>query len=671
MKVLLSWLRDYIDIEHSAEEVAEILSNLGLPNEGIEYIGDDAVIDVEVTSNRGDCLGYIGIARELAAATDRELKLPHIEPAESEKPVAKLAGVEIIEPALCGRYTARVIEGVKVGPTPDWLKSRLEAIGMRSVNNIVDATNYAMLETGQPPHAFDYAKIVGGRIIVRKASAGEQIISIDGSKCELAADMPIIADAKKPVAIAGVMGGLETEVSEATTAILLEDAFFDPVSVRATSRKLGLPSEASFRFGRIVDIENIDRASQRTAQLIIQVAGGKAAKGVVDVYPGKPKPKQATLRLGRLKKLLGIEVPQNEVMRILAKLGFEPKREGEQIVCSVPSWRSDVYREADMIEEVARVSGYDKVPTEKTIRIEVAPIETRKQTIDAIGTYLNGCRFYETVTVSFVDAKVAELFATPDSKQHLSVKDATVKGTGHLRQSVLPSLLGVMKSNHNVGNTPCRIFEIADTYIPTGKAGQLPVEKSRLAIACDSDLRDIRGVVEELLRNIAPESVVTFEPNDITWAQAGASIIADGTGIGEMGMMSQKVMTQFDFKNVTVCGVELDLEHLLSLRRGPVKVKPIPRFPAIRRDLSLVLDDKVAWSDIESAVKSKAPSELETVEFVGIFRGKGIPEGRKSVTLSLSFRDTDGTLTHEAVDSFESAIVAELSAYVGAVLRTA
>jgi phenylalanyl-tRNA synthetase beta chain len=680
MKVLLSWLRDYVDIEHSAQEVAEILSNLGLPYEGIEQSGgpsstggyagtSDAIIDVEVTSNRGDCLGYIGIARELAAATGKELKLPKVELAESQKTVTEFASVEIREPVLCPRYTARVIEGVKVGPTADWMRKRLEAIGLRSINNVVDATNYAMMETGQPPHAFDYAKIINGKIIVRKAVAGEQIISIDGSKCQLADDMLIIADAKTPVAIAGVMGGSDTEVSDATTTILLEDAFFSPVSVRTTSRKLALPSEAAFRFGRIVDIENIDWSSRRTAQLITQVAGGKAAKGVVDVYPGKPKPKQATLRLERLKKLLGIEVPADEVMRILSKLDFEPKRQGEQIICSLPNRRSDVYREADLIEEVARVYGYDKIPAENKITIEVAPVDNRQKTIDAIGTYLTGCGFYETVTISFIDAGSTELFAQTDNKQHLAVKDVTRTGTNLLRQSVLPSLFGVIKGNYNVGNAPCRVFEIADTYIPTGD--QLPVEKTRLAISCDSDFRDIRGVIEGLLKSIAPDTAVTFEPIEIGWAQAGAKIIAADKEIGVVGMASQEVLEKFDFKNTTICGAELDLEQLLILRSGPAKAKQLPKFPSIRRDLSLVVSEEVPWVDIEAAVNKKAPAELEELRFVDIFRGKGIPAGKKSVTLSLLFRDNDGTLTHEAVDGFESAILDELTSSIGAVLRTA
>jgi len=258
MKISLNWLNDYIETGLAAKEIADILSDLGFPCESIVELDDDFIIDVEITSNRGDCLGYIGIARELAAATGKELKIPAVQLDESEKGVTAFTNVEISEPALCHRYTARIIEGVKIGPSPEWMKKRLEAIGMRSVNNVVDATNYALMETSQPPHAFDFAKIAEGKIIVRKAVAGETIVSIDGTKCELDGNMLIIADAERPVAVAGVMGGLDTEVSDTTTTILLEDAYFDPVSVRTTSRRLSLPSEASFRFERTVDVEMRD-----------------------------------------------------------------------------------------------------------------------------------------------------------------------------------------------------------------------------------------------------------------------------------------------------------------------------------------------------------------------------------------------------------------------------
>ncbi|NIP26926.1 MAG: phenylalanine--tRNA ligase subunit beta [Phycisphaerae bacterium] len=670
MKVSLNWLSDYIETGLDDEKIVEVLGDSGFPCEGIEHFGDDTVLDVEVTSNRGDCLSLLGIARELAAATGKELKIPEVSPDESDKDVMELAGVEIAEPKLCPRYTARIIEGVKVGPSPDWLCKRVEAVGLRSVNNVVDATNYAMIETGQPPHAFDYDKIKDGKIIVRKAVSGERIVSIDGTTCDLNPDMLIIADPNGPVAVAGVMGGLDTEVSDTTTTILLEDAYFDPVSIRTTSRKLSLPSEASYRFERIVDIEKIDWASKRTAQLITQVAGGRVAKGVVDVYLERKTQKEVTLRLSRLSKLLGVQIPSEEVLRILSALSFQPQAKEDLIVCSLPSWRSDIEREVDLIEEVARVYGYNKIPTESKISIEVIPVDNRQKMIESIGKYLNGCGFYETINVGFVDSSIAGLFAASDVNKHLGVNDVTRKSANLLRQTLIGSLLTVLKTNVNAKNLPCRIFEIADTFVPADKKGVLPTEKTKLAMVCDSNLRDLRGVVEGLIKSVDTEAQTVFAPADLLWAQTGARIMVDDKEYGVAGIVGRAVKEKYDFTELSPCAAELDFELLLSLQRGDVKVKPIPRFPAIQRDLSIIVDEKVSWADIFEAVKARASNELENIQFVGIYRGEGIPSGKKSVTLSLRFRDEDGTLTHETVDTFQTDIVSNLDKSLGAQLRT-
>lgn len=669
MKVSINWLRDYVDIDLSAEKVAEILMNLGLPCEGIEYLADDAVIDVEVTSNRGDCLSHIGIARELAAATGKELRLPAVRLEETDRAASDFVRVEIHDPKACGRYTARVIEGVKIGPSPDWARKRLEAVGMRSVNNVVDATNYAMMETGQPPHAFDYATLEGGKIIVRRARPGEQIVSIDGTQCALTSDMLVIADANRPVALAGVMGGLKTEVTDTTTTILLEEAYFDPVCIRTTSRRLSLPSEASYRFERIVDIERIDWASQRTAQLIVDWAGGRVAKGVVDAYPGKPQSRQVSMRLSRLNKLLGIEVPQEAAMKILTALKFEPRLQDDSVVCVSPSWRSDIQREVDLIEEVARVWGYDKVSTGHKIQIEAKPADARQKLSEAIGSFLNGCGYYETVNVTFVDRAVADLFA-PQDAGHLGVRDVTRKTGNLLRQTLLGSLLGVLKTNVNARNLPCRIYEMSDTFVPSGVKDSLPTERMKVTLVTDEEFRKIRGAAEGLIKSVNRTADVRFEPAEFLWSQVGARILVNGKEIGQAGVFSDAVREKFDFKDVTPCGVELDFEELMSLKSGPIKIQPIPRFPAIDRDLSILVPEQTAWTQIAQAVESVSSDELEEVRFVDIYRGKGIAPDKKSVTLSLRFRDDFGTLTHETVDGYQTAIVESLGKSVGAELRT-
>ncbi len=671
MKILLNWLSDYIQTGLTGEEIAAVLSDLGLPCEGIEHTGTDVIIDVEVTSNRSDCLGYIGIARELSAATGKELKLPTVELGQAGKRADEFAAVEIVAPGLCGRYTARIIEGVKVGPSPDWAKKRLEAIGMRSVNNVVDATNYAMIETGQPPHAFDYAKLADGKIIVRRALAGERIVSIDGSMCDLDNSMLIIADAHKPVAIAGVMGGLETEVSDKTTTILLEDAYFDPVSIRRTARKLALFSEASFRFERTVDIEAIDWASKRTAQLITLVAGGKAAAGVIDIYPGKKTPKQVTLRLSRFKKLIGIDVAAEKVLDILSGLALQPVRKDDAIVCTVPSHRSDIYREADLIEEVARVWGYHKVPTQRKIEIETVAVDNRQKLTQSIVSYLNSCGFYETVNVTFVDAGAGELFTGRDSSRHLAVKDVSRKSTNLLRQTLVGSLMGVLKTNLAAGNRACKLFEIATTFVPEAGARHLPTEKTTLAVACTGQFRYLRGVVEGLLHNVIDKDIrAVFNPIELPWSKVAAEIMVNGELAGVAGIVSQAVQRHFDLEDVTVCAAEMDFGLLSALQVQAVKIRPIPKFPAIERDLSVIVAETVSWEKIVEAVRQKAPQELEDIRFVDLYRDSAFGADNKSITLSVRFRDERGTLTHEMVDAFESRIVKNLTRRTGAKLRT-
>ncbi|MEN8127827.1 MAG: phenylalanine--tRNA ligase subunit beta [Planctomycetota bacterium] len=674
MKISLDWLRDYVETDLSANEIGEILSNLGFPIESTEQVGDDTMLDVEITSNRGDCLGHIGIARELAAATGKPLKLPEIKPDESDSDAATMVQVHIHEPALCNRYTARVIEGVRIGPSPEWMQKRLETIGLRSINNIVDVTNYVMMETGQPSHAFDNAKIGGQTIIVRKAVNGERLVSIDETKCDLNDSMLVIADEKIPVAMAGVMGGLDSEVSDETTTILLEVAHFEPVIIRTAARKLNLQSDASFRFERHVDTENIDWVSARCAQLMAEVSGGKVAKGVVDVWPEKRPRDTIAMRPSRMKALLGIDIPQDKVMSIFTSLGLNPEVKNEDLIaCTSPSWRHDLYREADLIEEVARCYGYDQIPVEPKIHIEVAPPNLREKTAGKVRSFLNGAGFYESINVTFVDAKTAEQFCDQSPEQHLSVADVSQKNLNLLRQNLIGSLISVMQSNYNVGNKPCKLFELADTFIPDAnhEPGKLPNEHTRIGLAMDDDFRVMRGVIEELVAGIALGSTIEFKPASFKWTQAGAQILIDGEVLGIAGLLTPDTAAQFDLDKQAVTAAELDFDLLLEKAGAIPAAKSIPRFPAIVRDLSLIVDEPVAWEQITSVVQSKAPAKLEDIDFTGMYRGKPIPDGKKSITVSLRFRDEQGTLRHETVDEFENAILGGLTETLGAELRTA
>ncbi|MCE5340324.1 MAG: phenylalanine--tRNA ligase subunit beta [Planctomycetaceae bacterium] len=671
MKTSLNWLKEYVSITETPQELAALLSGIGFNIESVEILADDAVIDVEVTSNRPDCLSHIGVAREIAAATGRELNLPKVKFEPVKKDIASIASVEIAEPKLCGRYTARIIEGVKVGASPSWMVKRLEAVGLRSVNNVVDATNYAMFETGQPPHAFDYAKIYQGKIIVRLAKQNEKITSIDGSNCVLQPDMLVITDPTGPVAVAGVMGGIDTEVSMSTTTILLEEASFNPVVTRKTSRALNLPSEAAYRFGRGVDIEQIDWASQRTAQLIVAVAGGKIVEGVVDVYPAKVENNiMVSMRFARVKKVLGIEIPQQTIFDILRGLCFSPQKpENDKVLCTIPTWRGDVSREIDLIEEVGRIYGYDKVNTTQKINIEVAPVDKRQQVVAKTGGYLNSCGFYESITPGFNSEAVAKLIAPNATDTHLTVRDENSKTANMLRSTLIGSLLEVFSRNVHAGNKNIRMYELANVFAktPDGKH----IEHTSLAAVCDGDFRIIRGAIEGAIKNISASANVSFEPAEVFWAKTGAKILVNGNAFGFAGIIKDQILSGFDIKITNVCGAEINFNMLLDLQAEQIKAKPLPKFPSIVRDLSLIVDEPVQWSKIQEIVASKAPAELEIMNFVGIYRGKPIVQGKKSVTLSLVFRDEDGTLKHEIVDGWQKDIVAALASAVGAELRVA
>jgi phenylalanyl-tRNA synthetase beta chain len=669
MRVSLNWLRDYVKIEKSAEEIGEMLSDRGFPVEEIVHLGSDTMLNVEVTSNRGDCLSHIGVAREIAAATGQQLRLPQIKLNESGKKAADFVSVEIENPSLCGRYAARIIEGVKVGPTPGWMKDRLETIGIRSVNNIVDATNYAMMELGQPSHAFDYNKLQGGKIIVRNARNGETLISIDGTKCQLKENMLMIADANRAVAIAGVMGGLDSEISDSTTTVMLEAAHFAPLSVRTTARTLTIGSEASFRFERNVDIASADWASQRTAQLIVEVAGGSIACGMVDAYPAVHQQKKASMRLSRMKALLGIDIDANKVMGIFDSLGFSPVNNGQTIDCTIPSWRNDIYREVDLIEEVIRSYGYNKIHTEKKLNIEIAKIDPVQKFKVQMRSYLGAAGFYETISVTFTDKNMADPFNPAKDPQYAAVKDVSRKNANLLRPSLVGSLMLVFKSNYNAGNSSCRIYELADTFVKTDS--QQLDEKMKLAMLCDCDFRLLKGTIEGLIYSINKNAKIDFQPCDFKWAKAAASVNVAGTNLGYIGVVSDDTCSKIDLKSVEPIIAELDFAALMSLQSGPVEVKPLPKFPSITRDLSIIVDNNVAWEQIETAVnKTKCPI-LEKVSFVDIYKGKPIPKDKKSVTLSLRFRDEDGTLTHQKVDEIESLIVSSLADTTGAELRKA
>ncbi|ARN57570.1 phenylalanine--tRNA ligase subunit beta [Sedimentisphaera salicampi] len=669
MKISLEWLKDYIDLNISPEEIGDILSDLGFPLEEMISFGDDTVLDIEVTSNRGDCLSYMGVARELSVATGSPLKLPEVSLKELDSEVGRHLAVNINETELCKRYTARYIEGVEVGPSPEWMVRRLEASGLRSVNNVVDATNYAMLECGQPPHAFDYDKLSGDTINVRKAISGEKLTSIDHSVCELKPDQLVIADEENPVAIAGVMGGFETEVSQTTTKILLEEAFFDPVSVRTTARRLGLGSEASFRFERNIDIRSIEWASRRCAQLITSVAGGAAAKGIADSCAELEDIPEITLRPARLSQILGFDVPEKKVFSILEDLGFNPqadKKSGE-LKCKSPTWRNDITREIDLIEEIARVYGYNKIPVEDKITIRAAKADPRQKCMQQVGTYLNACGYFETLGITFTDPQNAKLFTGRSKKEYMAVKDVSRKNSNLLRQTLAGSLAEVMKNNKNFGNAGCKFYEIADTYELDGSELN---EKTKLAFIAEAEIRELRGIVEGLVRRYSKTASVQVRPASVCWAEPGGEVFINSESVGICGRLSKSVCDKIGLKDTKPAMLEIDFDKIYSLMGEQFKVARLQKFPSVERDISLIVSEELRWLDIERVIEENAPEQLEQYDYVDTYRGKPIPSGRKSLTMQLVFRDDDGTLTHEQVDEFEKPLIKALTNNFNAELRT-
>jgi len=669
MKISLEWVREFLPgapLEPGA--IAEALTHGGFPVESIERVGDDTVLDVEVTSNRGDCLSHVGVAREIAALTAREFRLDQVMPAEAGTPASSVAKVRIEDVELCPHYTARVITGVKIAPSPQWMTRRLEAVGLRPINNVVDVTNYVMFELGQPLHAFDFAKIAGGEIAVRQARAGEKLISIDGHERQLRPPMLAICDARIPVALAGVMGGRDSEVSNATTDVLLESARFDPLSVRKTGRALAMKSDSSYRFERGIDPTLPLRASLRAARLIVEISGGELLAGIAQAGSGALVPKQLSLRVERLTHVLGIEVAAGDAIAALGRLQLSPRLNGNRIEVTVPSWRLDLNIEADLIEEVARVLGYDRIPVREEIAIRLTPPEPALKTTEAIRRSLVSAGYFEAVTVSFVSDALAGDFH-PTEAASLPRADASVrKADAHLRASMLPGLLEAVRRNEAVGNAGAKLFEIGSTFW-LDAAGKM-VERRRLGLVGSDDLREVRGAVELMLERLDAAKPLVITPLNQPGFAAGSCgrIEWDGQAIGFVGQVNSATVEKLGLR-AAPCGAELELLPLLDGAQHVPQLSPLPRFPAVRRDLSLIVADATHYQDIERLLRSLELEHLEDIEFVTTYRGKPLEQGTKSVTVTLVFRSPAVTLTSEQVESSVQRAVAAAKDQLGAALR--
>lgn len=668
MKISLNWLTDYVDVSLPTSELADVFKRIGLPVEEVIETDTDIVLDLEVTSNRGDCLGHLGVARELAAATGKSFRPPHIDGLPTDGKTCELTSIEVLDADLCPRYTARVIRGVKIGPSPDWMVERLEAVGMRSINNVVDATNYVLMEYSQPLHSFDYDKLDENRIIVRRATGGEMMVSIDETKCELNDSMLVIADARKPVAIAGVMGGLDTEVTESTVNVLIESAQFDPLSIRRTSRKLQLMSDSNYRFERGVDPVAIDEASLRACQLIVASGGGKVAEGLVDVWEKPHTPARVAMRPKRCNALLGIEIPPARQEKILDGLGLAPTRAGEELICTIPSYRADLSREIDLIEEVGRIHGYDNIPVGGRVTHAVVPDTLATRIRRLAGETLAMTGFDEAVTFTFVDDDEAGLFG---HERHVSVDKLTRKTVNVLRPTILPSLIAACKTNQDVGNTEVCLFEIAACFPAAEVQGKLPDEHTELAMVSTDNLPGLRGALETLVQRLAPKANLTVSPQAHPHLAAGrgATVLLDGLAIGTIGQISEKIQHHYGLER-PIAAAAVKFQPLIEAAQLVRTYEPLPRFPAVRRDLSIIVDEPVTWQQLSDAITGIDQPLRQVLDYVTTYRGKPVPAGRKSVTVALEYRAADRTLRGEEVDAQVQEILAALQKDFSAELRT-
>ena len=659
MKVLLSWLREFVDVRESAEEIARVMSFRGFAVEGIDEAGSsDSVIDFEVTGNRPDCMSIVGMAREIATAFQLPLQAGALS-LESETPAGasrQPLTITLENPDLCPYYAGGVVD-VTVAPSPNWMQERLKAGGVRPISNIVDVTNYVLLELGQPMHAFDAAKLEKNEIRVRTARNGERLKTLDGQERTLTGDMLVIADAVRPVGIAGVMGGADSEVTESTRSIVLESAYFNPLSVRRTSRRLGLKTEASTRFERGTDRLLPGAALQRACALLEQIrAGTPRASVVAGAVSGAPS-RVLMLRRQRVSALLGLTVPDADVARILASLGFAVAAAADGWSVTVPPRRVDVAREVDLIEEIARHYGFDRIPGRFPALLqapaEIDPRITRARHLRAIMT---GAGFSEANTFGFIGRSTAAPFA--DERALVAIANPLSENFAVLRPSLLPGLVGAVAYNRHREQREVRLFEIGARFTGPGE---------RRAIAAvwagvtggdhwgggtrPVDFFDIKGVAERIGSALGLE--VRVETTSQSWLVPGraAAVMAQGKPIGHVGLLSPAVAEQHGLTPAdAVYAVEVDLDMAETVASGGTTVvHALPRFPSVARDISILVDESLPAAEVRRTILDGVPALLERVREFDRYQGKGVPEGKVSLSLRLTFRSADRTLTDAEV----------------------
>lgn len=679
-----------IDDRYLSEE--ERIGILVLPEDApvgedaIRYLGlDDTVLELSLTPNRSDCLSMLGVAYEVAAILDRELKLPEVVLEEQEPLTSAEVSVQVDAPEACPYYVARKVTGLKIGPSPMWLKNRLRAAGIRPINNVVDVTNYVMLEYGQPLHAFDAQKVAQGRILVRRACQGERVVTLDDQERDLEEGMLLICDPEKIIALAGVMGAANSEVSASTTEVILESAYFDPSLTRKTSKTLDLRSEASLRFEKGVDPERTEEACARAAQLLAQLAGGTVLKGVAVHKQGSFRPRRVGLSMVKLNNVLGTKLKSEEVMNLFRRLRFNVENAGHELQVEIPTRRPDIALEEDLIEEVARLHGYDQIPTTLPEGITTPGTRTAKQRLrQRIKTFLRAAGLNQVVTYSLVSQKQAEWGSWfVEGTIPIPLAMPMNKERSHLRTTLIPSLLEVAQYNRHRKENNIHIFEIGATFLTREMPlKQLPEEREVVAgLLCGVwqehawqkggvpvDFYVAKGIVDSLLEQLGI-GPVTYRKTEKENYHPGrtAEVLRGEERIGFVGQLHPLVEKEWDLDEVYV--FELDLEGLYRHLPGTISFEPLPKFPGVERDLAVVVDEKVPAGFLLETIKEAGAPLLQEAAVFDVYQGKGIEQGKKSVAFSLLFRHPERTLTDEEVGEVHQRILERLAQKWQAVLR--
>lgn len=678
MKISLDWIKDYVDLGLPLPQLMAKLSMIGLVVDSWEEKAGDTVLDVETYANRPDTLGHRGVAREAAAALGLPLKEAAPSYAELEQRTADLADVEVLDEDLCPRYCGLLVKGVKVGPSTEGLRKRIEAMGLKSINNIVDVTNFVLFALAQPIHAFDFAKVAGSRIVVRKAKKGERLRTLDGVDRELGPDMLVIADEEKPIALAGIIGGEYSGITDSTEDVFIESANFDPISIRKTAKALGIQTDASYRFERGADISCAPEAARLTAGLLAPF-GGRVSRDLIDVYPKPRKKKEILLRHQRVSELLGVDIDEGFILKTLADLGFEPgPRQGQGWLVKVPFFRVDIERETDIIEEIARFYGYDRIPSTLAPLKIIERFSESEDRTDRVRQVLLGQGFDEVLNQAFSDPEKEAVLAP--RRKPVEIRNPVSSKASVLRTTLLGGLLESIAWNLNRGQDGVHVFELGNAYFwdeeekaeplmlglaSTGFLGS-PLWQAKRQ---ETDFFSIKGACEALMADLRYEPFsFQLKENPVFAKGSALALIYKGVKIGCLGSMKKDILEAFSLKK-PVFAAELNMDALLAKQPKAFQYVPVPRFPSVGRDMSFLVKRDVTYEAVKDEIERMSLPYLESFELVDRFSGPSLPGNHVSLTLHFVFRHPGSTLLAEDVDKLQQQILANLKAAFGIQLR--